>query len=429
MPLVALVAAHAGGIPFVGGIPVGLAPNILLVGLTLLVVSALCVVTERWAIIIAVAGVVGVSLGVNSRIPEVWRDARTKWFEVAVTERFAGTVGDPLVVRFSGPPVAARRFAYASVRPACGDMNCFSLNGFRTPLPGLRSEYWSEGPAVAAAAGFGIVQDDEKAMALIVTTRGERDLLVVRMELRSADGRVLSSGTAKYRVGFTGEVVDGERPEWPKSSFDLVLSFLFHNNIVNRIVGEAVAPTVANPIQTFLKEASVLTHPQDATAPTVLLGHEVVREQRYAPPRVVRGSGEQNERTTFFWDEVREKHCWDLMRQESKEPGMNVWLLFVNDPTGRRKARFSGPGICDPDAIWFFDYVAMPGHVVLTKFDIRGVVVYRIAVKRPDDSSFVRTPSLRSSGGVLEFEWWAGTNSGADFHVVSLVAIKVIEPR
>jgi hypothetical protein len=108
---------------------------------------------------------------------------------------------------------------------------------------------------------------------------------------------------------------------------------------------------------------------------------------------------------------------------------MQTWWLFVNDPTGQHKARVTGPQLCDPDAVWFFDYVSMRGHAILTKFDLQGNLLYRISFARPSDQVFIREPSLHAKDATIEFEWWTGDNSGSDFLVTAIDKVQGKEPR
>jgi hypothetical protein len=344
-----------------------------------------------------------------------------------VAEKYSASVGQPLAVAASAP-LSARTFAYATVRPECRGDGCFATEGFRTPYPGVHRDYWRESPASAALElGFTLAKEKEPAPTLIVETTDEGDLLAIRMELRAADGRTLSKGIARYRSGFSGEPADQEAAVGTSRPARMAVHYLLHANTVNRSVGARVAQTVAYPVRTFLQRATALAHPQDASFATSAITPQTLAAHRFDPPRVLRGG--DAERSAFFFDQERNDRCLALLRKESEGPVMQGWWLFVQDPTGQRKARVTGPRICDADSIWFFDYASLRGHVVLTKFGLQGNVVYRVSIKRPGEQTFIREPSLRSSGGMLEFEWVTGDHAGKDFHVTAIDAVRAEEPR
>lgn len=110
----AALLLHAGGILFLGGFLVSLAPDLFLLGTVLLVVGVFWIFTNRLLLIVPVAIALGIALGLNSRLPEVWRDLRTDWFSVNVAQKFSGKAGQRLVVAPTSLALTARRFAYAS---------------------------------------------------------------------------------------------------------------------------------------------------------------------------------------------------------------------------------------------------------------------------------------------------------------------------
>ena len=277
-------------------------------------------------------------------------------------------------------------------------------------------------------AGVSEANSKEPAPTLIVTSSRDADWLLVDTEFRAPDGQLLSKGQARYRNGFIGEPMDDENAKGDVSSARFTFLYLLHNNVVNNIVGGAAAPTVASPVRTFLHQAALLSHPQDIGAPATPVEAVVYESKRFDPPRILHGDAGQTERSEYLFDKERDARCRTLMRPESDGPQAQVWWLFVNDPTGRRKARVTGPRLCDPDAIWLFDYTAVPGHAVLTKFDIEGNLRFRIAMKRSSDAMFIREPSLHSSGGILEFEWGTGSNQVSDFWLTEIDKVRIKEP-
>ena len=424
----AALLVHAGGILFLGGLIASLAPDLFLLGLILVVVGVLWIFTNRLLLIIPATIALGIALGLNSRLPEVRRDLRTDWFSVKVAQKFSGQGGQRLAVPPTSLALTARRFAYATVRQQCRDDQCFATEGFRTLYPGLDREYWKETPASAALdVGFTIARENEHEPTLQVTTTKEADLLVVAMELRNVEGRVLANGVARYRSSFSSEPIDEESPETRRSS-RLWWQYLMHANVVNRRLGPWLAPTVSHPIRAFLQQATVLVHPQDRDFVATVVDQQTLASQRFDPPKILHGGEGRSERSTFFFDQDRNDRCKTLLRPESDGPVMQVWWLFVNDPSRQHKARVTGPQLCDPDAIWFFDYASSRGYAILTKFDLQGNLLYRMSLKRPAEETSIREPSLHASGGMLEFEWVSGTHSGGDFRVTMIDKVQVKEP-
>lgn len=426
----AAIMVNAGGILFVGGLIAALAPDVFLLGLVLFAVGFLWILTSRWMVLVPASIAIGIVLGLNTRLPEAWRDLRTDWYSVTVSQRFSGQAGQPLQVPLTSLALTARTFAYASVRQDCRGDGCFLTEGFRTLYPDLPREYWKESPASAVLGyGFTLAQEQEQAPTLLVATTQEADLLVVAMELRAVDGKTLANGIARYRSGFAGEPVDEDNPERLGSARRLSWQYLLHANVVNRTLGPKLAPTVSYPVQAFLQRAAVLVHPQDSSFAATAIALQTVSSERFDPPRVVHGGGEQSERSLLFFDKERSDRCRSVLRAESNAPALQTWWLFVSDPTGQHKARVTGPQLCDLDAVWFFDYASMRGHAILTKFDLQGNLLYKISFVRPSDQVAIREPSLHAKDGTIEFEWWTGDNSGSDFRVTAIDKVQGSEPH
>jgi hypothetical protein len=111
---------------------------------------------------------------------------------------------------------------------------------------------------------------------------------------------------------------------------------------------------------------------------------------------------------------------------------MQTWHLFVNDPTGRRKVRYTGAAICDPDAIWFLDYVIEKGRTTLTKYFTNGELAYRLSFEKPPEPygypGGILIPTFKSVDGYLQFEWWNTNQSGFDRHIKRSIKVRLQEP-
>lgn len=416
---------HAGGIPFLGPVLVLLAPNIFLLGVGLMLAGVLWLFTERWLVIAPLALALTLIIGLNTRIPEAWADAHRAWSSMHVARKYTGTIGQPLIIDSEPPLMEGRQWGYSTVRINCLVEQCFASEGFRTLSLGVPNEYWTESiQEVALNAGFTAAARDERAPRLAVRSEQKDGLLVVHMRLSDSDGSELATGTATYRNGFNAEPPDGDRnPKPPAES--LALQFLLHGNSVSQKVGDWVGHTVAYPLRTFLEQATELSEPQNG-AP-VVAEQEFVRSEHFDPPKAIGDWPVSSERTRLFWDELREKRCRELLKPEFVGAQNNFWSVFTNDPTRRHKIR-SVPLICDEAAIWNFDYGRMPGHVVVSKYDLEGNLKYRMAIAQPASHTTIREPSFHAEEGTLDFEWWSGSHSGSSYNVTSVTRVKVREP-
>jgi len=416
---------HAGGVPIIGPALIFLAPNIFLVGVGLMLAGLMWLVTDRWLVIAPLALVLTVVIGLNTRIPEAWADAHRAWSSMHVARAYTGTVGQPLIIDSKPPSIEGRQWGYSTVRINCVVEQCFASEGFRTIIPGIESEYWKESiQEVALNAGFTAAAQDERAPRLVVRSEQKDGLLLVHMKLSDSDGSELATGTATYRNGFDAEPRDGDwNPKLPTRN--LALQFLLHGNLVSQKVGDWVGPTAAYPLRTFLQQATELSEPQNGDP--VVAEQDVVHSEHFDPPKTIGDRPASTEWTRLFWDEHREKRCRELIKPEFVGAHSNFWSVFTNDPTRRHKIRLV-PLICDDAAIWNFDYGAMPGHVVVSKYDLEGNLKYRLSIAQPAGHAVIRQPSFHAEEGTLDFEWWSGSHSGSSYNVTSVTRVRVREP-
>lgn len=169
-------------------------------------------------------------------------------------------------------------------------------------------------------------------------------------------------------------------------------------------------------------------HPQSPGHDAPAAGLEILETQTFEPDKVLSES-------EWRAQVRREQRCDGLVRHvgdESDKPELRGWLLFVNDPTGTRKALETGPMLCDADALWFLDYRDRK-YVFLAKFTLAGEFVYRVKFARPPVPSnyylgFILPPSFRTEAGFVYFEWWislSGSTEGAQrLHQVQKVRFR-----
>jgi hypothetical protein len=180
------------------------------------------------------------------------------------------------------------------------------------------------------------------------------------------------------------------------------------------------------------------SHPQTPGKPYQKVGLEILETKVYEPEWIIKGNNQIQSRDweAISWDVERSKKCQALVRRvgdDSDKPELRGWLLFVNDPTGSKKARDSGASFCNTEAIWFTEYATDPRYVILTKFTVAGDFVYRIGFERPDTPSHylghIMQPTFREDDGYLYFEWWNTNQSGWDRHIKRAMKVRLHEPQ
>lgn len=180
------------------------------------------------------------------------------------------------------------------------------------------------------------------------------------------------------------------------------------------------------------------SHPQSPGQPSQEVELEVLETKIYEPEWIIKGDGQIQSRdwNAIAFDNERNAKCRSFVRrvgEDSDRPELRGWLLFVNDPTGNKKARDSGALFCNTDALWFVDFAADPRRVIFTKFTISGDLVYRISFAKPDTPGgylgHIMQPTFRSENGFLYFEWWNTNQSGWSRHIKRSMKVRIREPE
>ncbi len=167
-------------------------------------------------------------------------------------------------------------------------------------------------------------------------------------------------------------------------------------------------------------------HPQSIGQHSKNVAAEIIETKVYDPPMEVvedkHGSFEKWNALSF--NETNHTQCMSYIKQVSdysERPELRGWFIFVNDPTGNNKAKFTGQILCNTDAIWFSDYVIEKGRVVLTKFTTTGNFIHRLSFIRPDTQKFhdgyIVQSTFKSDGKYLTFDWW-NSNQGGYSHTL-----------
>ncbi|MBI3431849.1 MAG: hypothetical protein HY018_06555 [Hydrogenophilales bacterium] len=448
LAFISIPAALAGGIPILGLLIGWLAPNLFLIGIFLIVygISRTNLSSKISASLVAIFATL--VIGLNTRIPAIISDVVAhRPSKIELISRLQGEVGQPIHVITNTPGIAARWHQYAHAIPACYGDGCFVTRGFRTPSPSLGADYWHEDVMnVVLASGFSRAKEEEWAPTLRVTETNKPRETHIHLELKNADGNLLANYDGSYRNGFLGETKDGADSD--EEEQPLLFEYLFHGNILSALAEHLSEQAQAYPLTNFLNSAALLSHPQGRALglepPGGLKGYashstkvalEVLEVKNFDPDWIIKGDIGTgfSKWSELTFDKVRATRCQTLLKPESVgAPLMQTWVLFTNDPTGRKKARYAGDVICDSDAIWFLDYVAESGRVTLTKFAINGDFRYRLSLEKPKPlygfRGFIDIPTFQAKDGYLQFEWWDVTQSGGDMHVKRIMRVRANEP-
>jgi len=184
------------------------------------------------------------------------------------------------------------------------------------------------------------------------------------------------------------------------------------------------------------KDTSHIQWPGHPSWPATL---EVLSVRIYDPEWIVTGDApdHRDDWTAMAFGREQDAHCrafLKLVGDDSDRPELRGWYLFVNDPTGNKKARGGWGGLaCNERDLWFVEYAAERGRVVITKFTTGGDPVYRLSFARPDEPGGapggIMQPSFRSSDGYLYFDWVNSSQAGRYRRVKRQMQVRVREPE
>ena len=440
--------AHAGVVPILGVLVAALSPDIFLIGLAIVSVWLAAILTSNGVLRAMLAIGFWILLGLNTRLPtllaEVWQGPAE---HMTVISRMLGTVGQPIHVVAEEAVLSGRQNPFAHARPDCVGDDCLAASGFRTPLVGIESDYWHEKVRDSVlASGFDEAQQGEIAPTLVI--RQFRDGYWSRMQIALTDvkGAVVARYEGRFRNGWlfeTPDTIDYDHRPTPSS-----VEYLLHGNLFNSLAASVAPRPTRYPLSAFLKASTALAHPQGTAlglsgplvqgnaAPSVNVTLEVLAQKAYEPVWILEEdpNTHASKWSTISWDRSRADRCQTLLIPEvAGAPRLQTWFLFVNDATRRKKARYTGDAICDPDAIWFEDYVSEEGRMVLTKFSAEGDFQYRISFQKPQEPygypGGIMMPTFSARDGYLYFDWLNSKQSGWNRHVARSMQVRVKEPQ
>ncbi len=179
------------------------------------------------------------------------------------------------------------------------------------------------------------------------------------------------------------------------------------------------------------------SHPQSPAQPSQRGTLEVTEKRDFDPVWIIKSesSGANSGWDSLTWDSDRYALCRKLVQlvgDNTDTPELRGWLLFVNDPTKEKKARNNFTIFCNAEAVWFPDYVAEPGRVVLTKFSIAGDFLYKLSFDKPSQpegfQGGIVYKTFTAKDGFLFFEWLNSNQSGSDRHIRRSMKVRIREP-
>lgn len=439
--LLACLVFNAGGVVFIGPLILSLAPDLLLLAAAGMMTSIVAVFIKRRLIVWAIFVLIVLALGLNTRILDFVHDMSVEWKSEQYGKRQFVKLSQPIKLKYDGKAISARRFPYDSARPSCYGDGCFITRGFHTPLPHIASDYWSESPRTTVLeAGFTLAKPDERAPTLEVVASETSEFATVNLRLLSEDGRLISSAKYTYRSRFLFEPVDDSRSvDYLGAAPELQRNFLLHGNIINRLLGAVAADVTPDPVHYFLLSSFTVQSAAAQDGEGQLIGVEVLDEKNYEPALEFKGKDREYPVTPWSekaFDEERAKYCDTLLRKKSPDAigGMvQVWWVFFQDDTGRKKMRRTGHVLCEENAVWTIDYGAKHPNVAITKYSAQGDLQYQMLVQSPPEiygySGSIQTKTFHERDGYLYFEWIYREQSGYDLYVRKTMNLRVALPR
>ena len=161
---------------------------------------------------------------------------------------------------------------------------------------------------------------------------------------------------------------------------------------------------------------------------------EILETIDYTPDRIAIGDDWSN----LAFDRKRAGECQKLFRPTDPDDYMQG-QRFVKDNSGNKPVPYSRTAqfnmgvrvLCDED-VWFVTHQEEPGKIVISKFTATGDLAFRTSFRKPDRvEGFVgdlRTPSLRSEGGYLYFDWLDFRNVNREWHIKRWLKMRMKEP-
>lgn len=163
---------------------------------------------------------------------------------------------------------------------------------------------------------------------------------------------------------------------------------------------------------------------------------EILETIHYTPDRISVGDDWSN----FVFDRKREAECKKLFRPADPDDYMQG-QRFVKDTSGIKPVPYSrtvhfNMGVrvlCEGEDIWFITHQEKPGNIVISKFTVRGDLVFRTSFRNPDRVEgfigYIRVPSVRSEDGYVYFDWLDFRDINRAWHIKRWLKMRMKEPN
>ena len=419
-----------GKVLFIGPILVAFAPDILLVGVSLLIVVHLFSQEEpgkRIAFFLLVC----VALGLNTRIPSIVHDMLNREERQHASDKLPLSVGDSIYLDSNVNEISARNYSYAGTRPRCNEGFCAAITGYYPPATFLGIDYWKEYPAQSIKSfGFSMAPKNQNVPTFRIRANEEGNFLLIDFELLDKTGKQISTERKIYRNGFPFESRDLNGKGGRDQQILWVLEYLLHGNMVSSFVSKKFGYSQAAPAGYFLNSAIKRYVQQDDQSLTQQLKLQVesVNEVNLIDRIELWDDKVWN---SYFFDFERSNACKAFMQPDNANNAVSVHdftvapgirslgkarspYKFLRDPNGVNKLLIRGGSLtlCEGDYLFLIDH---PNSIVgfnqfeISKYKYDGTFIYRAAFDMPDAAAGfvggISPTSFKESNGEIKFDY------------------------
>lgn len=422
-----------GKILFLGPFLVFLAPDFLLIGISLLIVKVF-VSPEKVKARIAVFIPVCLVFGLNTRIPSIAHDLLFSTAESNVARKLSLSIGDSIHLDSNALELSARRFPYTGSHPQCMEGICAIITGFFPPATFLGIDYWREDPTQSIKSfGYSIANPGQKAPTLKIRTREEGHALKIKLELLDDRGIRVSDESRTYRNGFPFESPDLDGRRRNSQPFLWAVEFMLHGNMVSSFVGRRFGHSQVSPAGQFLNYAIQRYVQQDDPKLTQLIELVVEKDVETSPSASDEAWVSDQIWNATFFDQVRSNACKTVVQPEINNidvPDFTVDggirgmakarspLKFLSGKNGNERllVRMGDVTLCDGGYLYLLARTNNYSQYEISKYKYDGTFIYRAAFKMPRSASgltgVISPTSLLDENDSLTFEYVDLVNHG-----------------
>lgn len=430
---VGMVFPFMGKILFLGPFLVFLAPNFLLIGISLLIVKIFISPKKAKARIAAFIPVCLV-LGLNTRIPSIAHDLWFSSAETNVARKLSLSVGDSIHLDSNVLELSSRQFPYAGSRPHCNEGFCVIITGFSPPATYLGIDYWRESPAESIKSfGYSIASPDQKSPTLKIRANKEGHALKVKLELLDDRGILVSDESRIYRNGFPFESPDFDGNGSSPQPLLWAVEFMLHGNMVSSFVSGRFGRSQASPAGHFLNSAIQRYVQQDDPKLTQQIEPVIEKDVEINSSMSDEAWVSDEIWNATFFDQVRSNACKTVVQSEinnidvpdfTVEGGIRgigkarLPLKFVSGKNGNERllVRMGDLTLCDGGYLYLLARTNNYSQYEISKYKYDGMFVYRVVFKMPSSApgltGVISPTSLLEENGSLKFKYLDIVNHG-----------------